>query len=308
MEIFRSIVLTTTRLIGCIALLGLAPIASAQSTKFTNSHYGSDMGASNNAALSLLSPRGQVSFIGRHQWVGLDGAPQVYWGSAHLGFQKLGATAGLNLRQESIGIEKSTEASVFFAKSIRISSKDYIGMSLNAGLIHFNAPFSSLDGSDPSFQEDIIEKDALLGIGTVIYRPDVYYAGVSLPRLTFGGIGTFGDPHYNFENHIHAMGGYLFPIGADLHLRPSVLMSYSNSLGMDVEGSAMIFIKSLVGLGANVRSQGDLAGLLRLNLSGFGIAYSYQINPRNNVLDRRITNSTHEIGLSYNFSGIQRLL
>jgi len=64
-----------------------------------------------------MAQGGEASVIGRRQWVGMDGAPTVFWGSGHVGFA---ATAGLNIRRhESLAVEKLTEASAFFAKSVR---------------------------------------------------------------------------------------------------------------------------------------------------------------------------------------------
>src|SRR5690606_13992578 len=62
-----------------------------------------------NPAASLMHMGGEVSVIGRRQWVGLDGAPTVFWGSGHIGLQRSGATAGITLRHESMAVEKLTE-------------------------------------------------------------------------------------------------------------------------------------------------------------------------------------------------------
>lgn len=67
-------------------------------------------------------------------------------------------------------------------------------------------------------------------------------------------------------------------------------------------------MKEVFGVGANIRSYGDLAGMAQFNFGGFGLGYSYQFNPKNEPLNRRIGNSSHEIGLSYRFGGRQRLL
>lgn len=286
--------------------LFVAPSLSAQTVSLSHGHY-SNFGVSTNTALSLLSPGGSVGFIGRQQWVGIDGAPQAYMGSAHIGLNRLQATTGVLVRQDRIGVLRHTEASLFFSKSIRLAERDYIGLSLNAGLVHFDGRYSSLDPMDQSFLDEV-ESDALLGFGAVVYRPDVYYAGVSLPRFTVGGVGAFGDTRYNFYNRFHVTGGVLWPIGTDLHIRPSVQISYSEDVGTEVDGSAMVFMKRMVGLGLGARSQGDLSGLLRLNFSGFGIGYSYQFNTQNEPMNRRITNSTHEVALSFDFGGMQRLL
>lgn len=288
-------------------LLGVSQQGHGQSVNLSHGHY-STYGLSANSALSLLAPEGSVAFIGRQQWVGLDGAPQVFMGSGHIGLSRIGATAGMVLRQDRIGPERHTEASVFFSKSVRLSEKDYIGLSLNAGLVHLDARYSRIDPTDPSFRDDVTEADALLGFGAIYYRPEVFFVGVSLPRFTVGGVGVFGDTRYNFSNLYNLSAGVLLPLGSEMHLRPSVQVFHSGDIGTHVDGSAMIFMKRMVGLGIGARSQGDLSGLLRVHHSGFGIGYSYQFNPGNEPLNRQISNSTHEIALSYNFSGLQRLL
>jgi len=97
-----------------------------------------------NPALSLMHMNGEVSVIGRRQWVGIAGAPSVYWGSGHAGLRHMGATTGINIRHESLAVEKLTEASVFFAKGVRISETEYVGVSLNAGgELHGRAVFAA---------------------------------------------------------------------------------------------------------------------------------------------------------------------
>lgn len=254
-----------------------------------------------NPAASLMRMSGEVSVIGRRQWVGLDGAPTVFWGSGHVGFVKVGATAGLNIRHESLAVERLTEASAFFAKSVRISETEYLGLSLNAGMSYLDGRFSQLDPMDPAFREDVRETDALVGFGVMLYRPERYYVGLSLPRLMLGNLGLTDDSRYEFSNIYHLTAGALFALGADFQFRPSLLVTYSESLRPQTEASALVFIKRVFGIGANVRSYGEVAGMAQFNFGGFGLGYSYQFNPGNQPLNRRINNTTHEIGLSYRF-------
>jgi len=57
-----------------------------------------------------------------------------------------------------------------------------------------------------------------------------------------------------------------------------------------------------------VRSYGEVAGMAQFNFGGFGLGYSYQFNPGNEPLNRRISNTTHEIGLQYRFGGVTTIL
>lgn len=285
-----------------ITVLGMAiGLTSYGQQAITHNQYNHSRTAVNTAS-TLMQSGGEVSFIGRRQWVGLEGAPTVYWGSGHVGFDRLGATAGFTLRHESMAVEKHTEASLFFAKSIRISQSEYIGLSLNAGIANHNGNFSSLDGTDPSFRDnDVRETNGLVGFSAIVYRPERYYAGLSMPRLMLSNLGNAGDRQYDFRNQYHLVAGALFGLGTDFHVKPSVLVTYAQNLRPQADFSAMFYVKRAFGLGMNVRSYGDLSALAQVNFQGFGIGYGYQFNPNNQPLNRRIDNSTHEIGISYRF-------
>ncbi len=261
-----------------------------------------------NPAASLMRIDGEVSVIGRRQWVGMDGAPTVFWGSGHIGFENFSATTGISIRHESMAVEKLTEASAFFAKSVRISEAEYLGLSLNAGFSYMDGRFSQLDPMDPAFREDVQETDALVGFGVMLYRPERYYVGLSLPRLMLGNLGVGGESRYNFRNLYHLTAGALFNLGADFQFRPSALVTYSESLRPQAEASALFFVKRVFGIGLNVRSYGELAGMAQFNFAGIGLGYSYQFNPGSEPLNRRISNTTHEIGLSYRFDRALELL
>src|SRR3546814_16883651 len=70
--------------------------------------------------------------------------------------------------------------------------------------------FSQLDPMDPAFREDVRETDALVGFGVMLYRPERYYVGLSLPRLMLGNLGVGGgDSRYNFSNLYHLTAGAL---------------------------------------------------------------------------------------------------
>src|SRR5690606_35658583 len=108
-------------------------------------------------------------------------------------------------------------------------------------------------------------------------------------------------PIYEFTNIYHLTAGALFHLETDFQFRPSLLVTYSESLRPQAEASAMFFVKEVFGVGVNIRTYGEIAGMAQFNFSGIGLGYSYQFNPGSKTLDRRISNTTHEIGLSYRF-------
>ncbi|MFB2120623.1 type IX secretion system membrane protein PorP/SprF, partial [Parapedobacter sp. 2B3] len=65
-----------------IQLIFMAMLAAATATQaqqpLTHTQHG-QLRTVINPAASLLRTGGEVSVIGRRQWVGLDGAPTVFW-------------------------------------------------------------------------------------------------------------------------------------------------------------------------------------------------------------------------------------
>src|SRR3546814_17532159 len=117
-----------------------------------------------------------------------------------------------------MAVEKLTEASAFFAKSVRISATEYLGLSLNAGFSYMDGRFSQLDPMDPAFREDVKETDALVGFGGMLYRPERYYVGLSLPRLMLGKLGVDGgESRVDFRNLYHLQTGAVLEQGAEFH-------------------------------------------------------------------------------------------
>lgn len=293
-------------LITAAAILGASITASGQQV-LTHTQHG-ELRTVMNSASSLMHMDGEVSIIGRRQWLGVEGAPQVFWGSGHLGLPHFGATVGLYVRHESLALEHLTEANAFFAKRVQISATEYVGLSLNAGIGYLDGRFSQLDPMDPAFREDVKETDALIGFGVMLYRPNRYYVGLSLPRLMLGSLGVGSERRYNFRNQYHLTAGARFALGTDFQFRPSLLVTYADNLRPQIDISALVYLKEVFGIGMNIRSYGDMAGMAQVNFGRVGFGYSYQFNPRNEPLNRRIGNNTHEIGINYRFGGTSDLL
>ncbi|MFB2120913.1 type IX secretion system membrane protein PorP/SprF, partial [Parapedobacter sp. 2B3] len=66
------------RLIFAVVFLTAASITAHGQQPLTHTQHG-QLRTVINPAASLLRTGGEVSVIGRRQWVGLDGAPTVFW-------------------------------------------------------------------------------------------------------------------------------------------------------------------------------------------------------------------------------------
>jgi type IX secretion system PorP/SprF family membrane protein len=255
-----------------------------------------------NTAASFLTNQSQVNLVGRYQWVGLEGAPTSYRLAASLPLAKSDLRLGINLKQESAAVENVGEATFFLGKAVRLSAEDYLALSLGVGLSYFNGNFSRLSVSDPSFANDLKEIDGMLSVGLMYYRPEKFYAGISVPRLTFSKLGLSSkDQNYDVNNLYHFTAGAVFALGSDFDLKPATLISYAKNLDFQGNLSAMLYLKKTFGLGADVKTQGEMAALASIFVKNLNIGFGYQFATSNNSENRIFSNSTYEFSLTYRF-------
>jgi len=271
----------------------------AQQQLFTYTQYMDNL-TPLNPAYSLLDKTGSVSTMARKQFIGINGAPATYLLNGNLPIESINASAGLTLFNDVFAIENQTEVNAYFAKAIQVGPKDFLGVSLNAGLRNYVANFSSLDPTDPSFRNDVRETKPNVGFG-IMYFTDWYYLGISVPELTITSLGTASvQDNTNFRNHYYFSGALLTNLDEDIKFKPATLVSYANGLPVTVDISGTIYLKDILGLGVNYRTNKQMAGIFTLNVDAFHVGYSYEFGVNTQNLGG-FNNATHEITLSYRF-------
>ena len=258
-----------------------------------------------NGSLSLMDPNGGAALLGSLKWIGLDGAPRAYTGNAHVGIKSLGMVAGVQFRQSSIGVIRDQEFGAYIASGVRLSEDEHLALSVGGAVLMYAGNLHQLDGTDPSYSEDIRSNQGMISLGTSYFREDRYYVGLAIPRFTFNKKND--DFSYDFARTYNVMGGILFPIDEEFHIRPSFLVTYVEDMDPSFHINTIAFFAQKFGLGIGVQNRGDLAGLLQFNLGNFGVGYSYQFNPSGSTINQRISSNTHEIGLRYRVGGMRML-
>lgn len=288
----------------CVVLTLLFPSIGGAQHGLSYNQFG-QLRSSFNGSLSLMDPEGGAAVLSRLQWVGLDGAPQAYWASGHVGIKRLGMTVGLDVKQAALGVVRDRELSSYVASAVRLSDDEYIGLSVGGGILLHDGNFSQLDPTDNSFREDSRYSRGMVSLGTSYFREDRYYVGVSIPRFVLSGRGR--DLDYDFRQVYYITGGMLWRVDEGFHIRPSFIVSHMENLGPRYDVSTLAFFAQKFGMGLGVQNQGDLSGLLQFNIGDFGIGYSYQFSPGSATSNMRISNNTHEIGLRYRVGGVKML-
>lgn len=285
-----------------LTLFGLCFVQFAMSQQTVNySQYATAVTPINTAG-SFLYKEAQINVIGRYQWVDLEGAPTAYRLAASMPIGKSDLRIGLNIKHENISVEKLGEALAFVGKEVRLSATDYLALSVGAGVSYYNGNFSQLSSVDPMFSNDLKETEGMLSAGLMYYRPEKFYAGISLPRLTFSKIGLGSSSlNYDVSTLYHFTAGAVIPLGSDFDLKPATLLSYAKNLDFQADVSALFYLKKTFGLGANIKTEGEMAALASLLIKNVNIGFGYQFATSNSPLSRTFNNSTYEFSLAYRF-------
>ena len=290
-----------------VALVALAFTSDAQNVAY-NQH--SSIPIPINNASSFLHPEGEINFIGKQQWVGLDGAPKLYRLSASMPFGTKGIMGGLSLSHETIAVERFGEVVAFAGKSIQMNEKNFLSVSLGIGASYYNGNYTGLDPIDQAFKDNVRETAGLLTVGILFHHANRFYFGLSAPRLSFSKLGLSSSAYQeNIYNQYHLIGSSLIQINNDFDVKPALLATWSRDLSWRADFSTMVYLKKTVGLGANVRTYGDIAGMAQFFIKKLSFGYNYQFNTSGGPTRTSALSNTHEIMVGYRLGkGVLNLL
>ena len=243
----------------------------------------------------------------RYQWSGIDGAPKTttFTIDAPINNNKIGL--GLQVFNDKLGISNTTGAVISTAYRIRME-KATLSFGMQGSIANFKANFNTvaLDESgisnDPAFQENV--NGMLLNVGTgIYYNSDKFYFGVSVPtlipnRLSKGSNAQTNNPAKQ-EMHLFVSSGYVFDLNNDFKFKPSFLLKAVKGAPLEGDINATFWIKEVIGLGAQYRTNADVSGLIELQVNPqirFGYAYDYSTTKL-----RNFNSGSHEIMLRYEF-------
>jgi type IX secretion system PorP/SprF family membrane protein len=288
------------RLLAAVGLFLLVPAFAARAqNSFAYSQYMNNL-LPLNQAYSLLDKNASVTGLYRSQWTGIDGAPKTFMFNAAIPLENMNGATGVTVLNDQFAIERVTEANAFFAKGIQVGNDNFLGVSLNAGIRQYVANYSTLATTDPSFRNDVRQTRPNVGFSVMLYAPS-YYIGFALPELTISALGNAStqDNSY-FKNHFNVSGAYLIENGSDFKIKPAFLAYYSQGQPLTVNFSTTLYLKNIIGLGADYRTGKQMSGILNINSRNIRIGYSYQFSTSGYNLGG-VNNAVHEVVLTYRF-------
>lgn len=245
-----------------------------------------------------------TSLISRHQWLGLEGAPQTQSFVIHAPLkQQIGA--GVSIIRDQAGPVSNFSFQGNASYHLKLDENNLLYFGLMAGINSANFNLTTVEGvntDDISFQQNYKAIKPVVGFG-LYYRHPKAYAGFSIPNLLESNY-ISENAEWEHKRHFFAIAGYIMDINDDFKFRPTTTLRYTKNSPLSVELTGTVILKDLLWVGLLYRV-GDAAGALfcvQVNRQiRVGYSYDYSLN----VL-RGHQSGSHEIMVSYDFNNFPK--
>jgi type IX secretion system PorP/SprF family membrane protein len=239
-----------------------------------------------------------VTALARKQWVGLEGAPSTQTLSVHSPIKNQRIGIGLVLINDKIGVTKQTGLYSAYSYRIPFQNGGRLAFGLQIGFTAFNAKFSQVSDTDPTFAGDVKEVQPNVG-GGVFYNTKLFYVGFSAPQLIQN---TFDRDNLDSDSkmlrHYFLTAGYVFTLNRQLKLKPNILVKAVAGAPVQLDLNLNLLIQEVLWVGASWRSFESIDALLQFQITEkFQFGYSYDFSTTTKL--SRVNSGSHEISLNY---------
>ena len=278
--------------IGVVALLIVTLVSSQQDPQYTQYTYNMNI---LNPAYAGSTGYTSLGLLGRSQWIGVDGAPKTFTLSLHspIGF----ATGiGLSIIHDEIGPIKENNVYVDYSYAIRLSEIGNLAFGLKAGSTFLTVmKLDGIDLNDSILNEPIINKIyPNIGAG-IYYYTDFFYLGFSASNIVKTRL-VKNNTHYFLTS------GYVFDIGYNLKLKPSMMLKSVSGARTSIDLSTNIILNNIFEIGLSYRVYDSVSTFIGFQIKNkFKIGYAYDFTT-SHLGD--FNYGSHEIILKFNFEGI----
>lgn len=291
-----------TLVLGLIGIMGYAQ----QDSQYTQYMYNTI-----NINPAYAGSREVLSIFGLHrsQWIGLDGAPTTNAFSINTPIGDSSFGVGLSFVQDRIGPANESAISADLSYFIQMSDNYKLAFGLKGTANLFSIDVDKLTiqhEGDPQFQDMKNDLSPNVGAGIYLYS-DKFYAGLSVPNF-------FETHHYKDNSvsitqeklHYYFITGYVFDIGSNLKMKPSVLAKAVEGAPLQIDGSLNFLIYDRLTLGAAYRwdaAWSAMAGFQISNSLFVGYAYDRETTQLQNY-----NSGSHEVFLRFELFNNSKML
>lgn len=248
----------------------------------------------------------KVSALYRHQWEGVVGAPRSTFVSVQTPFAGERSGLGATLLSEEIGFTRQTNVALNYSYNLQLNANLSLRMGVSGALMMNNIDWAMSDPVNANDQRltGAVENTSSPNFGAgVVLDGQGFFAGVSMPRLLDPPlyddvVGSFADQD-KFFRPLYMMAGFDQPLGDNVRLQPTLLVSYYENAPLDIDLNAMFFFHDKLGLGASYRLDDSIDFLLQFKVAQrlmIGASYDYTVS---NLSD--YSSGSFEVMASYLF-------
>ena len=288
-------------LLATLLLTAAAGSALAQQQpQFT--HYGLN-GMSLNPAYAGIKGQGEVTLIGRYQYLNYNGtldgggSPRTGLITVSLPVLVLNGGVGLAVYYDQVGQSKMTNAALSYSQHIKLGSGK-LGFGIQGIYTYLSkGTYRAIDQDDINVPQDASDSKFDAGAG-IWYESPKFYSGISLNNLarseySFKSGGTQGTPSkYLAENHAYFTAGYNIDASSSVVVTPMVLVKavlpgnfsstskFDNAKNYSLEGGLRATMDDKYWIGANYRHEESVSGLVggsfgKDNAVRLGLAFDF---------------------------------
>lgn len=214
----------------------------------------------------------------RNQWSGIDNNPVTFTFSAH---SPVGEKVGLGLSaiRDELGPVKETNVFADFSYTLNMSSSVKLALGIKGGVTFHDVGMADLElqnPNDPFLSENINNTYPNVGAGAFLYG-DNFYIGLSVPNLLKSvHLDANGIKYGSETNHFFATAGYIFQLGENFKLKPSVMVKSSFDAPVSYDGNLNALFYDRFELGVSYRVDDSFSGLVGFQVTeNIRIGYAY---------------------------------
>lgn len=240
--------------------------------------------------------------LGRHQWIGMEGAPTTYTFSMQTNTKNDKVGLGLNIVSDKIGMEKRLSIFGDYSYGLQINKESILRLGLKFGVSNYQnilSQYIQYPGQpDPTLLGDTDSRYLPnFGVGAFLLS-DNYYIGFSIPKILEN---ELEDNYNNLTQaefrHYFLIAGYVFSLSEYLKFKPTFLTKITTGAPLEFDFTANFLLGEKVWLGAMYRP-GDSFGFIAQWIFEEKLRIGYSIDFTTSKL-KSFQNGTHEVMISY---------
>ena len=206
-----------------------------------------------------------VTVVNRHQWIGIEGAPNTQAVSFCKPMLSNHFGLGINLSRNEVTINRNLNAELSYAYQMALP-RGYLGIGIQASMRHFRQNWNDprIITSQPASVDDAlptgIQGKIVPNFGAgAFYTAPRWYAGASIPRLVDNNIdfSEEGTVLSREKWHLNIMSGAAFALSNTIDIVPQFLFRYVKNAPPDLDMNVTLDVQRRFLGGVTYRVGGD---------------------------------------------------